>query len=302
MMRDAVRRHLLPNGIEVSYQSKAELLQFYDDIFEKRIYTRGGISLRDGDIVFDVGANVGLFTVFVALSCPGSQVFAFEPAPPIFGILQANVASYGDRIRLFPCGLSNRAGSAELTFYPSTSGMSSFYPDEGEETAALRTLISNQLASGKPGVARLMEHEAEWLEQRLRHELWTCPLKTLSQIVHEEGVTRIDLLKIDAEKSEMDILAGIAPEDWQKIEQVVMEAHERGDRRQQIEGLLRRHGFAGRWEQDELYRGSDRYNLYAIRDGLGAARSGSIERPQSSVHPQQVAERARRARDKWKRN
>jgi phthiocerol/phenolphthiocerol synthesis type-I polyketide synthase E len=301
-MPDAVRRHVLPNGLEVSYQSKAELLQFYDDIFEKRIYTRGGISLRDGDVVFDVGANVGLFTTFVALSHPGSRIFAFEPAPPIFGILQQNVAPYGDRIRLFPCGLADRAGSADLTFYPHTSGMSSFYADEREESAALRTLFRNQLESGKPGVSSLVDHEAEWLRQRLRHESWTCPLKTLSQVVREEGVTRIDLLKIDVEKSEMDVLLGIAPEDWGKIEQVVLEVHDVGDRRQQIEGMLRRQGFAVRQEQDELYRGSDRYNLYAIRDSLHTAEVIAGERQAGAVHPGRIAERVQRTRDKWKRD
>jgi len=301
MMQGAVRRHVLPNGIEVSYQSKAELLQFYTDIFEKQIYTRGGISLRDGDVVFDVGANIGLFTTFVALSHPGARVFAFEPAPPTFAILQANAAPYGDRVRLFPCGLSDRAGSAELTFYLHTSGMSSFYPDEQEETAALRTLIRNELASGKPGVEGLLEHEDEWIEQRLRHETWTCPVKTLSQIVHDEGVTRIDLLKIDVEKSELDVLAGIAPGDWRKIEQVVIEAHDVGDRLQRIEEELRRHGFAVRWEQDELYRGSDRHNLYAVRDLLSPAQPVPVERRPSAVPPQRIVERAQRARDKWKK-
>jgi len=300
-MQGAVRRHVLPNGIEVSYQSKAELLQFYTDIFEKQIYTRGGISLRDGDVVFDVGANIGLFTTFVALSHPGARVFAFEPAPPTFAILQANAAPYGDRVRLFSCGLSNRAGSAELTFYFHTSGMSSFYPDERDEATALRTLIRNELASGKPGVQGLLDHEDEWIEERLRHEIWTCPVKTLSQVVRDEGVCRIDLLKIDVEKSEMDVLAGIVPEDWGKIEQVVVEAHDVGDRRQRIEAILRRHGFAVRWEQDELYHGSDRYNLYAVRDLLSPVRPDPVERRQSSAHPQRIAERAQRARDKWKR-
>ena len=116
-MTAPVRRHTLPNGLEVAYQSKAELLQFYDDIFEKGVYTRHGITLREGACVFDVGANIGMFTLFVASQVPGARIFAFEPAPPLFAILSATAAPFGDRVALFNCGLSSRAGNAELTFY-----------------------------------------------------------------------------------------------------------------------------------------------------------------------------------------
>jgi hypothetical protein len=59
------RRCKLPNNIEIAYQSKVEAEYFYKDIFEKQIYLRNGITLKDGDCVFDVGGNIGLFTLFV---------------------------------------------------------------------------------------------------------------------------------------------------------------------------------------------------------------------------------------------
>jgi FkbM family methyltransferase len=269
-MTAPVRRHTLPNGLEVAYQSKAELLQFYEDIFEKRVYTRHGITLRDRDCVFDVGANIGMFTLFAALQVAGARIFAFEPAPPLFATLSANVAPYGERIALFNCGLARRAGSAELTFYPHSSGMSSFYPDEGEEKAALRTLIHNERAQGKAGLAELIRHEDELIEQRFRREVWSCPLRTLSEVVRERSVSRIDLLKIDVEKSEGEVLAGLAEEDWAKVEQAVVEVHDLGDRLRELGDLFRARGFAVTLEQDDLYRGSDRWNLYAVRVHIGA--------------------------------
>jgi FkbM family methyltransferase len=292
-----LRRSTLPNGLEVAYQSKPELLQFYADIFEKRIYTRGGIALRDGDCVFDVGANIGMFTLFVAHRYPHARVFAFEPAPPLFTILQANTAAFGDRVQLFPCGLSRRAGAADLTFYPHSSGMSSFYPNQEEERAALRALIRNELAQGKPGVQELLRYEDELLEQRFRSETWSCPLKTLSQVVREEGVTRIGLLKVDVEKSEVDVLAGIAPEDWGKIEQVALEAHDLEGRLGEIKELLRSRGFAVACEQDELYQGSDRYNLYAVREPRRAVEPGLVgRRPEPAIGLDRIAGRAQQVR------
>jgi phthiocerol/phenolphthiocerol synthesis type-I polyketide synthase E len=303
-----VRWATLPNGLEVAYQSKPELLQFYDDIFEKRVYTSHGITLRAGDCVFDVGANIGLFTVFVAHTVPGARVFSFEPAPPLFAILSANAAPYGAQVSLFNCGLSRAAGSADLTFYPHSSGMSSFYPDEREEKAALRTLIHNELAQGKEGVADILQYEEELVEQRFKSEAWTCPLRTLSDVIREQGVMRIDLLKVDVEKSELDVLAGLADDDWGKIEQAVLEVHDLGDRLREASDLFRGHGFAVTLEQEDLYKGSDRWNLYALRehlDGFDLAHPANApdtaRRPDRAGSLSRAEERARKLRESMRK-
>ena len=261
-----MRRHRLPNGLEVAYQSLAELGQFYEDIFEKRTYTRNGIRIGAGACVFDVGANIGLFSLFVAGSCPGAWIFAVEPAPPLLGILQANAALCGARIEVIPCGLAARPGSAQLTFYPHTSGMSTFHPSAPEERAALLTLIRNELARRPEADRALLGREEELADQRLRSETWECPLRRLSDLVAEHHVERIDLLKIDVEKSEMEVLAGIDAGDWGKVRQIVIEVHDLGDRLREVRRLLRARGFAVWMEQDDLYAGSDRNNVYAVRE------------------------------------
>jgi FkbM family methyltransferase len=298
-----LRRHTLPNGMTVSYQVKAELLQFYDDIFLKQVYTKNGITLREGDCVFDVGANIGLFTVFVAHKFPRTRIFAFEPAPPLFAILADNAAWCEAEVLLFNCGLSRRPGTAELTFYPHTSGMSSFYPEPREERAALRTLIHNELAQGKAGVEDLLRYEDELVEQRLKSETIRCQLRTLSEVIREHRVERIDLLKADVEKSEADVLAGIEEADWRKIEQAVIEVHDLGGRIQEITDLFRARGFAVQLEQDSLYEGSDRYNLYARRERAGrdagdpaAGRTGQEAMDAAQARAQRLREALRRAR------
>jgi len=261
-----LRRATLPNGMSVAYQTKAELDQFYGDIFEKQVYTSHGIVLADGDTVFDVGANIGLFTVFVDHRVRGARVLAFEPAPPLFEILAANTLWCRGEVLLFDCGLGDREGAAELTFYPATSGMSTFHADPGEEREALRALFHNQAAAGAPGFEEVLRSEARLLDQRLRAETYTRPVRTLSGVVAEVGVERIDLLKIDVEKSEAEVLAGIAERDWPKVRQIVAEVHDLGGRPAAIAADLGSRGFAVTVEQEALYRGTDRYNLYARRE------------------------------------
>jgi phthiocerol/phenolphthiocerol synthesis type-I polyketide synthase E len=297
-----VRRLTLPNGMNVAYQVKPELLQFYDDIFEKQIYTKNGITLREGDCVFDVGANIGMFTVYAAWRWPRTRIFSFEPVPALFAILKENAAWCDAQVTLFNCALSDHAGTADLTFYPNTSGMSSFYPNEEEERAALRTLIHNELTQGKSEVESLLRYEDELVEQRLKSETVTCELRTLSSVIREHGIERIDLLKVDVEKAELDVLAGIEEADWRKIEQAVLEVHDLEGRIEAVTRLFQSHGFAVQLEQDELYKGSDRYNLYALRERVGAIegmRSGDLQRrrPDRAAALGKAESRAQRMRE-----
>jgi FkbM family methyltransferase len=255
----------LPNGLSVAYQSRGELDQFYEDIFEKQIYTRHGITLRPGSCVFDVGANIGMFSLFVLHHFPEVRVYAFEPAPPLFELLRTNTESFGARVKLFPYGLAERPGTASLTYYPNTTGMSSFHADAREERAALAAIVENRRRSGVPGIEELLQHAEDFFAERLRSETFDCPLRTLSDVLREEGVERIDLLKVDVEKSEAQVLAGITELDWYRIDQVAAEVHDIGRRLAEIRQDLESRGFTITLEQDDLYVGSDRYNLYAVR-------------------------------------
>ena len=61
-------------------------------------------------------------------------------------------------------------------------------------------------------------------------------------MIREHGVERIDLLKVDAEKSEVDILAGLLRRGLAEDRQVVLEVHD-DVLLAEVSGILRRHGF-----------------------------------------------------------
>lgn len=262
----------LPNGLEVAYQSRVEIEHFFEDIFEKQIYVRNGVSLAPGDCVFDVGANIGLFTLFAHTHFKGLKTYSFEPAPPLFEILSANAARHAPKANLFNCGVSDSERTARFTFYPNSSGMSSFYADPREEKEVLRSIMLNQTRKGMAGMEQLMGHADDLLEERFRSLAYECRLTTLSRVIRDQGVEKIDLLKIDVQKSELDVLRGIEAEDWGRIRQIVIEVHDIGGRLETIRALLADRGFGLAVEQDDMYEGSPMYNIYAVR--RGAARAG----------------------------
>ena len=134
----------------------------------------------------------------------------------------------------------------------------------------LRSIIANVKPEHGDAGEQTDQYLDALVESRVSGEKIVCRLRTLSEIIREEGIERIDLLKIDVEKSEADVLAGIAADDWQKIQQIVIEAHDVNGQLARLTQLLRDQGYRVITEQDEYLRGSSLYNVYATRSEAAA--------------------------------
>ena len=156
-------------------------------------------------------------------------------------------------------GLSSRAETAPATYYPAADAMSGLHADPDRDRAATAVVMRNH------GIAEA-EIERE-LEGRYEPVALTCELKTLSAVIEEIGIDRIDLLKIDVERAEGEVLAGIGEPDWPRIAQVVAEVHDEGDRIAELERLLAGRGFATVVEQEDVMSGTDVHMMYATRMG-----------------------------------
>ena len=68
----------------------------YDEIFRQHVYVQHGIHLSGEATVVDVGANIGLFSIFCCTAVAGAQckVWAVEPLPPNLDSLQANIVCH----------------------------------------------------------------------------------------------------------------------------------------------------------------------------------------------------------------
>jgi FkbM family methyltransferase len=70
--------------------------------------------------MLDIGANIGVYSIRLALRFPELRVFAFEPIPTSFDYLQRNIAvnAVGERVRAFQYALSDHAGATTLYIAP----------------------------------------------------------------------------------------------------------------------------------------------------------------------------------------
>lgn len=134
--------------------------------------------IKPGMTVVDIGANIGYFTLLAAsLTGEKGVVYAFEPNPANFKLLQRNVIAnwYVKWVQCFPCALFNQA-----------------------------THMTLRTASSIPGAGSLFLTEATGAPVQL-DETVTVTTKTLDELVQ----VPVDVIKIDAEGSEPFILEGM---------------------------------------------------------------------------------------------
>jgi FkbM family methyltransferase len=92
----------------------AELGAYLEVNVERAYEQVPGFAAGAGDVVLDVGANVGLFTLRQALR--GASVYAFEPDPDVFRRLRSNVETNRTpgRVEIFRQALGASPGRATL--------------------------------------------------------------------------------------------------------------------------------------------------------------------------------------------
>ncbi len=276
MRRSAVRmqRTKLPNGMEITAARSEEATLMYGEV---GAYVKHGLTLEPGAVIVDVGANIGIFSLWAYDQCDGQiSVYAFEPIPAIFRLLEANFKHIDhQRLKAFNVGLSAAPEIARFAYYPNATFASTAYPDSPQADRQLtETLLARSLHQlppalawirGLPSLVRqpIIQLLARYINQR---QFVTCELQTLSQVIRHQQIERIDFLKIDAEKSELDVLHGLEADDWAKVQQVFAEVHNRDGRLQAIRDLLQHQQFRTIvCEQDPYFTDTDIYAIYARR-------------------------------------
>jgi 31-O-methyltransferase len=218
----------------------------YWEIFRERCYLRGGLRLDAGAIVVDAGANIGMSSLFFHWESPSAYVLAFEPAPGPYRALRSNFERHGIKGKAYECALSDADGRATLRYRPDASVLSSLHGLQ--DTAQLRRMLRN-LGLPPERVERNLRAARRLVEV-------PCEVRTLSSVIAETGIDRIDYLKLDVEGSELAVLNGLGADEWRLVRQVGAEVH--GDALLRgVVDLLRRHRFEVSVHQDEVFRGTE---------------------------------------------
>lgn len=125
-------------------------------------------------VFFDIGANVGWFSLHIAQGLPQARIFSFEPLPDTFGRLQDNIAlNQAENINALNVGLGEKEETLTFYFRPEMTG-----------AASARNITETEQA-----------------------RLLSCPVRRLDDCWREIGCNP-DLIKCDVEGGELFVFRG----------------------------------------------------------------------------------------------
>ncbi len=131
--------------------------------------------VKDGSTIFDIGANIGWYSLNFAKKFKSADIYAFEPVPKTFNYLTSHLAmNNATGVRPYNFGFSDEAKDVDIYFYP-----------EGMGNASLVNLSEN------PSV-----------------ETVKCKFITVDSFVKENNVPKVDFIKCDVEGAELFVFKG----------------------------------------------------------------------------------------------
>lgn len=146
------------------------------------------MEILDGEVILDVGAHIGAFTLLAASACPSSPIYCYEPMPENYEILLTNLRMNGiQNVKAYPTAIS------------AVSGLRPLHIDETNT-------------------------ESHFL-QDLGSDGFLVPTLTLAEVFRRHSIKRCGLLKMDCEGSEYEILFEASSAVLSRIGRISLEYH-----------------------------------------------------------------------------
>lgn len=131
----------LGNGERIAQTSDGFPMHVYaDDLIGRHLLMSGKFDRsvvqvlldqsRPGDVLLDIGANIGYYSAVFLANVRGSAAICIEPQPGIVDLLRKNIAQFGDdRASVTQVGLADQDGRLRFHVNPSNRGASRISAD-----------------------------------------------------------------------------------------------------------------------------------------------------------------------------
>jgi FkbM family methyltransferase len=147
----------------------------------------------DGAVILDLGANIGVFSIYAATTARNVTVYAYEPMAEFYRLMQENVLlnELNGTVKCFNAAVAGDAHRRDLY----VEGADLFFP----------TLVP----ASPGGMTRKV----------------SVACTTLADIIDSNGLEQVDLLKMDCEGAEYEILYNTPARYFDRIREIRMEYH-----------------------------------------------------------------------------
>ena len=185
--------------------------------------------INSNDVIIDIGAHIGIFTIYASQFCNNGKIYSFEPVKENYDLLLNNIKlNHSEQVKPFNLAVSN-TNDVVTIYINDDKAAHSIFPSS-ESSIKVKSI-------------------------------------TLQNIFEENNINHCNFLKLDCEGAEYEILCNLPAKYFKEIDKIVMECHF-VDKKPELIGdlkqILVKQGFQVRTKtiSNELVL------LYAIKDSI----------------------------------
>lgn len=235
----------LPNGLTAAQCNSRETSYLYHRIFEERVYEASLNDLPKEPVVVDVGCQVGLFALQVGFERPGARIIGLEPVPILAECARANARLCGIDLVLVEAAAGEASCKKQWTCHAFVPTFTGPYADASRDRCTAESHLDNETISEEGVQSGLQSSTVNGSDEPTRQtESFPCQVETLSKIYEDFQLERVDLLRINARKCELDILRGMNAWAWGVTKLVVIDVDDNKSRRALVRTRLQENGFS----------------------------------------------------------
>jgi len=176
------------NGTKCIIRDKSDSIAFFENFFLKTNIPTKEFEINDNDVIIDVGAHIGCFTIEAAKKATKGKIIALEPSKKSYNILKENI-----KINNFQNIITENLGIWKKT------DKISLYLNENN------SIVNNIF--------------------KKTSQIEEIDVISLSSCLKKYNIEKIDFLKMDCEGAEFEIILGLTDETLKKIKKISMEVH-----------------------------------------------------------------------------
>ena len=196
------------NGLSVKLRTSSTDIQALANVWVNEEYKKAGFEVKNEDIIIDVGAQVGLFTLYASQYCKLGKIFCLEPIKSNFDLLSENVRmNHLSNVKCIQKAVYDKNDSVRMYLSKTDDAAHNIF-DSGNEYVDVNTT-------------------------------------TLSEIFNSNNIQVCNLLKMDCEGSEYKIFESTSDEYIGRIQKICLEYHIINEDRRSLNALKSRLGTLG---------------------------------------------------------
>lgn len=226
----------LRSGARYQIHPRSTDMGLIHEIHSENVYQIQKGDIGDDSVVVDIGAHIGVFSVFAARLADNVTVYSFEPEPENFQLLLKNIElnHLGNKIHTINQAVSSTDTPKKLIRSASSVSAHSLFPGKFDENDIKDSVDVSCI--------------------------------TLASIFEKHAIKKCDILKLDCEGEEYNILLNAPDDVLAKIVKIVAEYHDGliEYTHRDLENFLRQHNFQVEAREKQSFPNFTTGFLYAI--------------------------------------